>query len=224
MLPSKRSLAAAVGPLVDPVLAPALFLLCLVPLAKALLALFGVVGSLGANPVEALLNRAGIWGLNLLFLTLAVTPLRQLTGIHALGRLRRMLGLFAFFYLALHFTVYLTLDRAMELDTIVEDVLERPYITLGMLALLALLPLAVTSTDGMRRRLRRRWQQLHYLIYPIAILGVWHYFWQVKQDVRNPAIYAAVLGLLLGYRLVRTLRRRAQAAPRRDRSLDQARA
>jgi sulfoxide reductase heme-binding subunit YedZ len=217
-MPLRRAAAARINRLVGPVLRPVLFVLCLVPLVRAVLALFGMAGSLGANPVEELLNRAGIWGLNLLLATLAVTPLRELTGAQALGRLRRMLGLFAFFYLCLHLTVYVTLDRALELGTIAEDIMKRPFITLGVTAFLALLPLAATSTDGMRRRLGRRWQQLHRLVYAIAILGVGHYFWQVKQDVRNPALYAGVLALLLGYRLARwwrhrRARRQAQAAP-----------
>jgi sulfoxide reductase heme-binding subunit YedZ len=211
-----RRMPATLNRLTGPVIKPAVFVLCLVPLLQAVLALFGVVGSLGANPVEELLNRAGIWGLNLLLITLCVTPLRQLTGAHALGRLRRMLGLFAFTYLCLHFTVYLTLDRALELNTIVEDVLDRPYITLGFTGFVALLPLAITSTNGMRRRLGRRWQQLHYLIYPIALLGVWHYFWQVKQDVRNPAIYAGLLAVLLGYRVIVRWRRRRSARTTRQ--------
>ena len=202
---------ATINRLVGPVIKPTLFVLCTLPLVKALLELFGIVGSLGANPVEELLNRAGIWGLNLLFLTLCITPLRHLTGAHALGRVRRMLGLFAFAYLCLHLTVYITLDRALEFGTIVGDVLERPYITLGFLGFLLLVPLAATSTDDMRRWLGRRWQQLHYAIYPIAILGVWHYFWQVKQDIRNPALYAALLALLLGWRLLRRLRQRRLA-------------
>lgn len=205
-----RALPATLNRLTGPVIKPALFVLCLIPLLNAVLALFGIVGSLGANPVEELLNRAGIWGLNLLLITLCVTPLRQISGAHALGRLRRMLGLFAFTYLCLHFTVYLTLDRALELNTIIEDVVDRPYITLGFAGFLALLPLAITSTNGMRRRLGRRWQPLHYLIYPIALLGVWHYFWQVKQDVRNPAIYAALLAILLGYRVAVRWRRSAR--------------
>ncbi len=205
-----QSVRSRINALVGPVFKPVLFLACLTPFVKMALELFGI-GAHMVNPVEELLNRAGIWGLNLLLATLTVTPLRQLTGVHGLGRLRRMLGLFAFFYLALHFTVYLTLDRALELGTIVEDVLERPYITIGFAAFVLLVPLAVTSADGMRRRLGRRWQHLHYAVYPIAILGVWHYFWQVKQDVRNPALYAAALALLLGYRAARAWRRRRLA-------------
>ncbi len=179
-----------------------LFVVCLLPLAGMTAGAFGVAGfSLGANPVEELLDRNGQWGLRFLLITLAVTPLRRITGWHWLVRLRRMLGLFAFFYVALHFVTYAVIDHRLDLGVIFEDVLERPFITLGMTALLLLVPLAVTSTNGMMRRLGRRWQSLHRLIYPIAILGVWHLWWQVKQDIREPLIYAVILAGLLGYRL-----------------------
>jgi methionine sulfoxide reductase heme-binding subunit len=195
-----------------------LFLLCLVPLGKLALETFGVAGlSLGANPVEELLHRLGKWGLNFLLITLAVTPLRRLSGWNWLIRFRRMLGLFAFFYVAMHFLTYAGLDQRFDLAAIVEDIAERPYITLGMTALVLLLPLALTSTNAMMRRLGRRWQQLHRLVYPIAILGVWHFYWQVKLDTLEPSIYAAILAALLGYRLVDWRRRRGRgraAGPR----------
>jgi sulfoxide reductase heme-binding subunit YedZ len=185
-----------------------LFLLCLLPLGKLALETFGVGGlSLGANPVEELLHRLGKWGLNFLLITLAVTPLRQLSGWNWLIRFRRLLGLFAFFYLAMHFLTYAGLDQHFAPALILEDIAERPYITLGMTALALLLPLALTSTNGMMRRLGRRWQQLHRLVYPITILGVWHFYWQVKLDTLEPSIYAAILATLLGYRIVRSRRR-----------------
>jgi len=188
------------------------FLLCLVPLGKMLLETFAIAGfSLGANPVEALIHRCGIWGLNFLLITLAVTPLRTLTGWNWLLRFRRMLGLYAFFYILLHFLVYAGLDQRFDLAAIVEDVIERPYITLGMTALLLLLPLAVTSTDSMMRRLGRRWQKLHRLVYPIAILGVWHFYWQVKLDITEPLIYIGILTILLGFRIVVAWRKRRKA-------------
>lgn len=191
-----------------------LFLLCLLPLGKLALETFAVAGlSLGANPVEELLHRLGKWGLNFLLITLAVTPLRRLSGWTWLLRFRRMLGLFAFFYVTLHFLVYAGLDQRFDLAAILEDVAERPYITLGMTALLLLLPLALTSTRAMMRRLGRRWQPLHRLVYPITILGVWHFYWQVKLDTLEPLIYAAILAALLGFRLVRRGRDRA-AGPR----------
>jgi sulfoxide reductase heme-binding subunit YedZ len=191
-----------------------LFLLCLLPLGKLALETFAVAGlSLGANPVEELLHRLGKWGLNFLLITLAVTPLRRLSGWTWLLRFRRMLGLFAFFYVTLHFLVYASLDQRFDPAAILEDVAERPYITLGMTALLLLLPLALTSTRAMMRRLGRRWQPLHRLVYPITILGVWHFYWQVKLDTLEPLIYAAILAALLGFRLVRRGRDRA-AGPR----------
>lgn len=182
---------------------------CLAPFAWIVVRGFGLGGtSLGANPVETVLLTMGKTGLNILLVTLAVTPARIITGVNALTRLRRLLGLFSFFYIALHFLTYALLDLRLEWGTLFVDITERPYITVGMLALAAMLPLAVTSTAGMQRRLGRRWRALHRLIYPIGILGVVHFLWQVKIDVREPLIYAAVLCALLGYRLVRALKRR----------------
>lgn len=185
---------------------PAVFILALLPAARLLAGAFGVAGGadLGADPVNELLHQCGKTALQLLLLTLAVRPLAQLVKpLHNLMRLRRMLGLFAFFYALLHLVVYVWLDQNLDLRTVGEDILKRPYITIGMLALLLLIPLAVTSTNGWMRRLGRRWQALHRLIYPIAILAVWHFWWQVKADIREPMAYAFVLAVLLGYRLVR---------------------
>jgi len=179
------------------------FLLCLLPLVKLGLEILGVAGlSLGANPIEELIHRLGKWGLNFLLITLAVTPLRKLTGQNVLLRFRRMLGLFAFFYVLSHFLVYAGLDQSFDLAVIVEDIIERPYITIGISALVLLLPLALTSTKGMMRRLGRRWQKLHRLVYLIACLGVWHFYWQVKKDILEPSIYISILAVLLGYRLL----------------------
>ena len=181
-----------------------LFPLCLVPFGIVLLGAFGLAGiNLGANPIEEIIHSLGLWGLRLLLITLAVTPLRQLTGLLALTRFRRMLGLFAFFYVLMHFLTYAILDQGLLLSAIIEDILERPYITLGITALLLLIPLAVTSTKAMTRKLGRRWQKLHRLIYPIAILGVCHFYWQVKKDLLEPLVYALILALLLGFRLWR---------------------
>lgn len=191
----------------------ALFVLCTLPFIGMVMAAFGIAGlSLGANPVEALIHEAGLWGLRLLLLTLAVTPLRRLSGWNWLIRLRRMLGLFAFFYVFVHFLSYAVIDQRLALGPIVEDIIERPFITIGMAGLLLLLPLAMTSTNAMMRRLGRRWQQLHRAIYPIAILGVWHFWWQVKEDIREPLIYAAILAFLLGFRLWTRQRRRVAHA------------
>ena len=181
---------------------PLLLLVCLLPLALLMARAFSVAGlGLGANPIEELLHELGLWGLKFLLLTLSITPLRRWTGWNWLIGYRRMLGLFAFFYVVLHFTVYAVLDQGLNLSAIIEDVLERPYITLGMAGLLMLIPLALTSTRGMMRRLGKRWQKLHRLVYVIAILGVWHFYWQVKLDVLEPIIYALVLAVLLGTRV-----------------------
>lgn len=196
------------------VLKPAAFFLCLVPLLTLALETAGVAGmSLGANPIEMLLHRCGKWGLNFLIITLCVTPLARIAGWRWLYRYRRMLGLFAFFYLLLHLGVYLVLDQSLAWHAIVEDVLERPYITLGMGALLLLTPLALTSTNGMMRRLGRNWQRLHRLIYPAAVLGAWHFYWQVKQDIREPILYAAALLLLLGWRAWRARAKGSRRIP-----------
>jgi methionine sulfoxide reductase heme-binding subunit len=159
--------------------------------------------SLGADPVKQLEHECGKTALNFLLLTLAVTPVRNLLGFPQLLRLRRMLGLFAFFYVVVHFSVYLVLDLELNWSTVGTDIAKRPYITIGFTALLLLIPLAATSTNGMMRRLGRRWTRLHRLVYVIAILGVWHFYWQVKRDVREPLIYAGILALLLLYRAVR---------------------
>lgn len=175
-----------------------LFVLCLAPLGALLAS--GLTARLGPNPVEVLTHTTGDWGLRLLLLTLAVTPLRRLTGWGWLLRFRRMLGLFAFFYLSLHLVTYLWLDQFFDWAAILEDVAKRPYITAGFAAFLLLVPLALTSTRGMVRRLGRRWQTLHRLIYPAAALGVLHFFWLTKADLREPLVYASVLALLLALR------------------------
>ena len=181
---------------------PVVFLLALLPLGILLLRAFELAGlGLGANPIEELLHELGRWGLKFLLLTLAITPLRRWTGWNWLLRFRRMLGLFSFFYILLHFVVYAVLDQGLDLAVIIEDVIKRPYITLGMTGLLLLIPLAVTSTKGMMHRLGKRWQKLHRLVYVIAIVGVWHFYWQVKLDTLDATVYAAILLVLLGSRI-----------------------
>jgi len=190
-------------------LKPAVFVLCLVPLG--LMVFDGVTGGLGVNPVEAITHRTGDWTLRLLLVTLAMTPLRRLSGWGWPLRVRRMLGLFSFFYACLHLLTYVWLDQFFDLWAIVEDVIERPFITVGMLAFVGLIPLAVTSTNGMMRRLGRRWKVLHRLVYAVAILGVVHFWWLVKADVREPLLYALILAGLLGYRVVGYVRRLRRA-------------
>lgn len=174
---------------------------CLAPLAWLTVRGAGLSGSLGANPVEEVLNTCGKTALNLLILTLCITPIRRSTGLNRLIAFRRPLGLFAFFYVVLHFLTYALLDLRLAWETIGVDIAERPYITVGFTALVLLIPLAVTSTHAMQRRLGRRWAKLHRLAYPITILAVVHYWWQSKLDVSEPLLYALVLALLLGVRL-----------------------
>ncbi len=182
---------------------PVVFVASLAPALLLAAGAFGLLGlSLGPDPVAHMLHTCGKTALNFILITLLVTPVRRLTGFTHLLRLRRMLGLFAFFYVVLHFTVYLVFDQVLDLHAVLQDVTKRPYITIGFTGLLLLIPLAVTSTNKMMRRLGRRWQKLHQLVYVVAILGVWHYYWQVKRDVREPILYIAMLSVLLGYRIV----------------------
>jgi methionine sulfoxide reductase heme-binding subunit len=190
------------------VLKPLVFLACLLPALRLGVGALNAVEvmniggiSLGADPVKVLLHTCGRWTLNFLMITLCMTPLRDLTRSVFWLRFRRMFGLFALFYAVLHFSIYLLLDQNGRLGDLWQDIVKRPYITIGMLALLSLIPLGVTSTAKAQRRLGRDWTRLHRLIYAIAILGVWHFWWQVKKDIREPLLYACGLTLLLGYRL-----------------------
>jgi sulfoxide reductase heme-binding subunit YedZ len=188
----------------------AVFALCLAPFAHLV---WGIAyDALGANPVEAVTHSTGWWTLFLLCTTLSVTPLRRATGANWLLKLRRMLGLYAFFYAALHFVTYIWLDQWFDLAAIAGNVLQRPYITVGFTAFLLLVPLAATSTDAMQRRLGRSWQRVHRFIYLIAAFGVLHFWWLVKRDVTQPALFALVLAGLLGVRLYWYLRQRARIA------------
>lgn len=165
-------------------------------------------GGLGADPVAAIEHRLGLWALRLLLVTLAITPLRQLTGQPVLLRFRRMLGLYAFTYATLHFSAYLVLDLRGYWTQIFEEIVKRPYITVGFAAWLLLLPLAITSTQAAIRRLGRNWARLHQLVYAIAVLAVLHFWWLVKADVTEPQRWALLLALLLGFRVWWTYRGR----------------
>lgn len=197
---------------------PLLWLLCLAPLAILVWRFF--TNRLGANPVEFLTHRTGFWALVLLLCTLAVTPIRRLTRQQWLVRLRRPLGLFAFFYAMLHVAIWIGLDRFFDWGTMFEDVLERPYITAGFVSVLLMVPLAVTSTRGWTRRLGRRWQLLHRLVYFAAAAAALHFFWKrsSKLDIFEPLLFAAILAVLLLARipiwLERRRRRGALPAPR----------
>jgi sulfoxide reductase heme-binding subunit YedZ len=188
---------------------PIVFVACLVPIAWLVCRGLGLFGQgLGPDPIKFTLHWIGKTALNILLITLLVTPVRHLAGWPHVVRIRRMLGLFAFSYALLHFLIYLGLDQEWDFGSVLKDIAKRPYITVGFTALVILIPLAITSTNKMMRRLGRRWQTLHRWVYAAAILGVWHYYWQVKRDVREPLIYAAILAILLGYRLVRQARQR----------------
>ncbi len=178
---------------------PVVFVTALLPLLWLLYR--ALWGDLGANPIEEIIHQTGLWGLRLLLITLALTPLRRLSGWGGWLRLRRMLGLFAFFYATLHLLSWVVLDQFFDWPMMGEEIVKHPYITVGLLAWLMLVPLAVTSTQGMMRRLGRRWKQLHSLVYLIAVLAVLHFVWLVKADVREPLIYLALLALLLLLRL-----------------------
>lgn len=191
---------------------PLVFIAALTPALLLLAAVLGIAGQrLGPDPVEDLLLTCGKTALNLLWLTLAVTPVATIAHRPQLIRLRRLLGLGAFGYVLLHFGIYLVLDRNLDTAMIVGDIAKRPYITLGFTALLLLIPLAVTSTDRMMRRLGRRWRRLHRLVYVVAVLAAWHFYWQVKRDVTEPLVYAGLLALLLGWRAWHRRRARAPA-------------
>jgi methionine sulfoxide reductase heme-binding subunit len=176
------------------------FSACLIPLA--MLAWDTITDHLGANPIETITRQTGTWTLRFLLISLAVTPGRRLSGWNRLIRFRRMLGLFAFFYASLHFLTYIWLDQFFVVEEIVKDVIERPFITAGFLGFVGLIPLAVTSTAKMIKRLGgKRWQLLHRLVYASALAGVVHYLWLVKADIQLPLIYGSLLAILLGYRL-----------------------
>ncbi len=179
-----------------------IFVLALVPLTRLLIN--GYLDALGANPVEKILRNTGFWTLSFLMITLWVTPLRLLTGKTFIGRFRRMLGLFAFFYVVLHFLSYLVLDQFFDWPNILKDISKRPYITLGFSAFLILIPLAASSTDGMMRRLGgKRWRGLHQWVYLAGFAGVVHFWWLVKKDLTEPALFAIAFS---GAMLVRVLR------------------
>ncbi|MDD5267371.1 MAG: sulfoxide reductase heme-binding subunit YedZ [Methylococcales bacterium] len=183
----------------------AVFLLALIPVLN--LGISAYIDNLGANPIEKLTRSTGFWTLTLLLISLTVSPLRRLTGWNWLMRLRRMLGLFVFFYASLHFLTYLLLDQFFAWASIVNDIVKRPYITVGFPAFMLLIPLAVTSNNRMIKLLGgKRWLLLHRLVYLCAVGGVVHYWWLVKKDLSNPLTFALLLSLLLGFRLIYWLR------------------
>jgi len=176
------------------------FFACLAPVVW--LGFRTATGRLGINPVEDLELTTGIWTLRLLVLTLAITPLRRITGWNRIIQYRRMFGLFTFFYVALHFSIYVGLDEFFALGAILKDVAKRPFITMGFTAFVLMIPLALTSTKGWIRRLGKRWQLLHRLIYISAVCAAIHYLWKVKVMIGSPVYYAIVIGLLLAFRVL----------------------
>ena len=184
------------------------FIAALYPLAR--IVLLGVTNGLGANPIEFITRSTGLWTLVYLCITLAITPARRLTGVNALLRFRRMLGLYAFFFAALHFTTYLWFDKWFSVTEILKDIGKRPFITVGFAAFLLLIPLAVTSPKAMVKKLGRRWQTLHKAIYLIATLAILHFWWMKagKHDFELPKIYGSIVIVLLGWRVIAWLRTR----------------
>ena len=191
----------------------AVFVAALVPTAWLIWATF--TGNLGVNPAETLQLQTGRWGLRFLLLTLAVTPVRRLTGWNAVIRFRRMLGLFAFYYASLHLLTYLLLDQGFAWEPIAADIVKRPFITVGFAAFVAMVPLALTSTQASIRRLGRRWRTLHRLVYVAAICAAIHFIWKVKVVIGDPVTYAAILTVLLGFRVFWLVRERLLSASHR---------
>jgi methionine sulfoxide reductase heme-binding subunit len=192
----------------------AVFIAMLYPLARiVLLGVSGAGGGLGANPIEFITRSTGLWTLVYLCITLAITPVRRLTGVTALARFRRMTGLYAFFFAVLHFTTYIWFDKWFDVAAMLKDIGKRPFITVGFAAFVLLIPLAVTSPKAMVRKLGRRWQTLHRTIYLIAALAILHFWWMKagKHDLALPKIYGAIVVVLLGWRAIAWLRARRRA-------------
>ncbi len=189
------------------------FALSLVPLARIIYAILFDTISLGANPAETILHMSGDWVIYFLLITLAITPLRKLTGWNDLIKFRRMMGLYAFFYACVHFLSYIGFDRLFDLSDMAREIVKRPFILVGFAAFVLLVPLAVTSTRGWVLRLGgARWSALHKAVYPIAILGIVHYWWLVKRDITWPVLFALVLAVLLAYRVFKRGGRKIRAA------------
>ena len=188
-----------------------IFIISLIPFT--LLLYNALNDNLGANPIEVITHSTGDWALNFLLITLSVTPLRKLTGQNLLIRYRRMLGLFAFFYVCMHFLCFLVLDHFFDWQTIIEDIIKRPYITVGFIAFILIIPLAITSSKSMMMKLGRSWNNLHRLIYLICPLGVLHYLWLVKSDITAPLIYAIIYITLMSFRFGKFPGRKNHASP-----------
>lgn len=185
------------------VLKPLVFILCLLPFI--FLVLSAINNNLGPNPVEAMIRTLGDWGIYFILIGLTITPARNVLRLPWLIRYRRMIGLFAFFYVSMHFLSYIWFDQFFNLDEIIKDIIKRPFITIGFVCFLLLVPLAMTSTNGMMKRLKKNWGRLHKLVYPISMLALLHYFMMIKADYLVPVILLIILSVLLGYRLLNKL-------------------
>lgn len=183
---------------------PIIFILCLMPFAAVVEG--AISNSLGPNPVESMIRTLGDWGIYFLLIGLSITPVRKIFRLPWLIRYRRMIGLFAFFYVCMHFLSYIWFEQFFNLDEIFRDIVKRPFITIGFICFLMLIPLAVTSTNAMIRRLKKNWARLHKLVYPISILALLHYFMMIKADYLVPATLLVILTLLLSYRLLSWLK------------------
>jgi len=187
-------------------LKPMVFLLCLLPLL--LVVWNGINNNLGVNPAETILDTMGNWGIYFLLITLSVTPVRKITGWGGVIRLRRMFGLFAFFYVCLHLLSYIWFDQYFDWNEILNDIIKRPFITLGFVTFLLLVPLVITSTNKMMLRLKKNWKKLHFLVYPIAVFATIHFLLMTRADFGHPLLIAGILSLLLGYRLYFSMQRK----------------
>ena len=196
---------------------PLVFVLCLLPFTSIVWRIF--FGDLGANPVETMTFATGDWTLRFLLITLAISPFRQWFALSALPRFRRMLGLYVFFYACCHFSIWLVADHSLDFADMIEDIIDRPYITFGFTALMLLIPLAITSNNTMIRKLGKNWKKLHRLVYLILVLGVLHYLWLVKADYLEPGIYALIAAILL-FQRVKLKNGLMPKSPKRVRQID----
>ena len=184
---------------------PFVFLICLIPFVSLMTGAFN--NTLGPNPVEEMIRTLGDWGIYFLLTGLTISPARKVFKLNWLIRYRRMIGLFAFFYVCMHFLSYIWFDQAFNVQDIVKDIIKRPFITIGFICFVLLTPLAFTSTNGMIKRLKKNWARLHKLVYPVSMLALLHYFMMVKADYLTPGILLLILSMLLGYRVVQNLKK-----------------
>ena len=182
---------------------PLVFFICLIPTILILTDALEITGHLSANPIEDIQDRLGNWGLRFIVLVLTISPLKIITGKNWIILFRRMIGLFAFYYVFMHFLTWAILEQNLNVSAVIEDIIERKFITLGLISLILLFIMAVTSPNSIRRKMGEKWYQIHQSIYVVSVLGIWHYWWQVKLDAREPLIYAIIISILLLYRLLK---------------------